>query len=251
MNKRFTGKTILITGGNSGIGFATAQRIINEGGKVIITGRNQKSLSKAEQELGANAMAIQSDVGSVKEIDKLMATIKEKTGKLDGLFANAGVAMFIPIDQVTEQDFDQMFNINVKGVYFTLQKAIPLLTDGSAIVITASVAASSGRSTASVYSASKAAVRSMARTFSASYVSRGIRVNVVSPGPIETPIWDRASGLPSEAVEATKKAIKESNPMKRFGTVEEVAAAVAFFLSSESSYILGEELLVDGGFKQL
>lgn len=251
MSQRFNGRTVLITGGNSGIGFATAKQIVQEGGKVIITGRDEKTLKAAKDELGANAEAIRADVGNLAEIDKLVGEIKQKYGQIHGLFANAGVAKFAPIDKVTEQDFDHLFDVNVKGLFFTLQKSIPLLADNSAVVLNASVAGSRGGAETSVYGATKAAVRSFARTFSSSYVKQGLRFNVVSPGPIETPIWGRDSGWPAAAVEATKQKMAESTPMKRNGTPEEVAAAVTFLLSPESSYILGAELFVDGGKNQI
>lgn len=250
MQNRFNGKVVLVTGGNSGMGFTTAKRIVQEGGRVIITGRDEKTLKQAQLELGANAEAIRADVSNLKEIDSLMSTIKTKYGHLDGLFANAGIANFQPIEAVTEADFDQLFNTNVKGVYFTLQKAAPLMAKGGAIVVNASVVASRGGDGVSVYAATKAAVRSMARTFSSSLLPRGVRVNAVSPGPIETPIWGRG-GLPAGAVEGTKKAFAEANPMGRYGTTDEISAAVTFLLSSESSYIVGTELTVDGGMNQL
>lgn len=251
MNTRFKGRTILITGGNSGIGLATAKQIIQEGGKVIITGRDEKTLHAAAQELGPNAQAIRNDVGRLSDIDELAKQIKSKYGKIEGVFANAGVGKFQPIEAVTEQDYDQMFNINVKGLFFTLQKTVPLLADNSAVVLNASVAGSRGGPDSSVYGATKAAVRALARTFSSSYVGRGIRFNVVSPGPIETPIWDRSPGVPAEVVASVKQKFAEATPMKRYGTAEEVAAAVSFLLAPESSYILGVELFVDGGQNQI
>src|SRR3954447_10675839 len=247
MEQRFTNKTILITGGNSGMGFSTAKRIVQEGGRVIITGRDAEALKKSQQELGEKAFAIQVEISDVSQIDRMAKTIAQKYGRIDGVFANAGIAKVLPPEQVTEKIFDELFNVNVKGVYFTLQRMIPLLNVGSAVVVNSSVAASRGGPTVSVYGATKAAVRSMARTFSSSTLPLGIRVNAVSPGPIETPIWSRPGGLPEE----TKKAFAEANPMKRYGTPEEVAGAVAFLLSSESSYIAGAELMVDGGFNQL
>lgn len=251
MSSRFSGKTILITGGNSGIGIATAKRIVHENGRVIITGRDQQTLQKAQQELGANAEAIVSDASRLSDITELMAKIKKKYITIDGIFANAGIAKFSPIEQVTEKDFDQLFEVNVKGVFFTLQKAMPLLAKGSSVVLNASVAGSLGGANSSVYGATKAAVRSMARTFSSAYLSHEIRFNAISPGPIETPIWTRPGGMPAEAIQATKQALTDTNPLKRYGSADEVAAAVAFLLSSESSYILGVELFVDGGVTQL
>jgi NAD(P)-dependent dehydrogenase (short-subunit alcohol dehydrogenase family) len=251
MKNRFEGKTILVTGGNSGMGFATAKRIVQEGGRVVITGRDEKTLQAAERELGANAFAIRADVSDLKALDGLFATIKQKYGKIDGVFANAGIAKFTPLKQVTEAEYDSLFDINVKGLFFTVQKAIPLLNRGSAVVLNASVAASRGSDMMGIYSATKAAVRSLARSFSAAHLADGIRVNVVSPGPIETPIWSRSEGLAGEAVDATKKAIADGNPSKRYGTMEEIAAPVAFLLSEESSYIVGVELTVDGGANQI
>lgn len=251
MAARFSNKTILVTGGNSGIGYAVAKQIINEGGKVIITGRDPESLRRAQMELGPNSEAIRSDSGNLKDITALFDQVKQKHGQIDGLFANAGIAKFAPVEMVSEEEFDSVFDVNVKGVFFTMQKAVPLLKPGSSVVLNASVAASRGGAFNSVYAASKAAVRSMARTFSAAYVSQGIRFNAVSPGPIETPIWSRKDGTPNGSAEGMKAAIAEANPMKRYGTPEEVSAAVAFLLSSESSYVLGAELFIDGGANQL
>lgn len=252
MSQRFEGRTILITGGNSGIGFATARQIVREGGKVIITGRDEKTLKAAQHELGVYADAIRADVGRLDEIDGLMKQIQQTHGKIHGVFANAGVAKFIPVEKVTEADFDYMFDVNVKGAFFTLQKAIPLLVDHSSVVLNSSVAGSRGGTASSVYGATKAAVRALARTFASSFVDRDIRFNVVSPGPIETPIWGRDAGqIPAAAIEETKLKMAESTPMKRNGTPEEVAAAVCFLLAPESSYILGAELFVDGGKNQI
>ncbi len=243
---RFSGKTVLITGGSTGIGFATAKRILNEGGNVIITGRNQKKLDSAVESLGKKARSFMADASRVKEIEALYLFIKNEIGTIDGLFANAGIAVFKPVEAVTEEDFDMLINTNVKSVFFTLQKAIPYLTDEASIVLNASVAGSRGSPIGSVYGASKAAVRSMARTFASSLIERKIRVNAVSPGPIETPLWHT-----DETVTSIIEDVKTSNPMKRFGTAEETAAAVAFLLAPESSYITGIELFVDGGLTQL
>jgi NAD(P)-dependent dehydrogenase (short-subunit alcohol dehydrogenase family) len=251
MEQRFANKTILITGGNSGMGFSTAKRIVQEGGRVIITGRDAETLKKSQQELGEKAFSIQVEISDVSQLEQMAKTIAQKYGKIDGVFANAGIAKALPPEEVTEKIFDELFNVNVKGVYFTLQKTIPLLSVGSAVVVNSSVAASRGGPRTSVYGATKAAVRSMARTFSSSTLPLGIRVNAVSPGPIETPIWSRPGAFPKETVDATKKALAETNPMKRYGTPEEMAGAVAFLLSSESSYIAGTELMVDGGLNQL
>jgi NAD(P)-dependent dehydrogenase (short-subunit alcohol dehydrogenase family) len=243
---RFNEKTVLITGGSSGIGFATAKRIVEEGGNVIITGRNQKNLDAAVESLGKKVRSFAADASRVNEIDALYLFIEKEVGKINGLFANAGAAVFKPVEAVTEKDFDMLMNTNVKSVFFTLQKAIPYLTDEASIVLNSSVAGSRGSPIASVYGASKAAVRSMARTFASSLIGRKIRVNAVSPGPIETPLWYK-----DEMVSSVMEDIRMNNPMKRFGTAEEAAAAVVFLLSSESSYITGSELFVDGGLTQI
>lgn len=250
---RFENKIVLITGGNSGIGFASAEKFLAEGAQVIITGRDKKKLTEAQTKLGDRAFAIPSDVSKITEIEKLFKQIKEKFHRIDVLFVNAGIAKSSLVEETTEAIFDEVFNINVKGAYFTMQKALPLMSRGGAIVINSSIANCRGTATMSVYAASKAAVRSFARTFSREYVERGIRVNVVSPGPIETPIWDRMEGFSVNQEELLKGKQKfiEANPMKRFGEPEEVADAVLFLASQESSYILGSEIFVDGGVTQL
>ena len=248
---RFNRKTVLVTGGSSGIGFAAAKRVTDEGGRVIITGRNQTNLDAAVKKLGKMAQFIVSDASSMRDIDALFSFIKKDVGLIDGLFANAGTVIFEPVEEVTEEHFDRLMNMNVKSVFFTLQKAIPHLADGASIVVNASVAGSTGRPTSSVYSATKAAVRSIACSFAAIFVARQFRVNAVSPGPIDTPLWFVEGGLPANQVNKVLEDIKASNPMKRFGSAEEVAAAVAFLLASESSYITGSELFVDGGVTQL
>jgi NAD(P)-dependent dehydrogenase (short-subunit alcohol dehydrogenase family) len=247
--KRFEGKTILVTGGNSGMGFATAKRIVEEGGRVIITGRDKTTLEQAQKELGTKGEAIQADVSRLGDLDRLYAHIKEKYGKIDGLFANAGVAEFTPISAVTEEEFDRQFNINVKGVFFTLQKAIPLLNSGASVLLNASVTGSRGGDSSSVYSATKAAVRSMARTFAREHIAQGLRFNAISPGPIDTPIWN--GGIAREHITARKEMVAQANPLKRYGTVDEITSAIVFLLSPESTYILGAELFVDGGMNQL
>jgi len=247
---RFKDKVVLVTGGNSGIGFATAKRLVSEGATVIITGRDKTRVEQSVRELGPKNLGIVADVTNFKDIDRVYKEIKEKFGKLDGLFANAGIATFAPITSVTEEAYDSLMNTNVKGVYFTLQKAIPLLSKGASVVINSSVVNTVGNPSASVYSATKAAVRSMARTFSTELIGSGIRVNVVSPGPIETPIWEMPGSDPA-IIAARVETIKQTNPSKRFGKPEEIAAAVAFFLSDDSSYVVGAELYVDGGMTQL
>jgi len=245
---RFKDKVILITGGNSGIGLSTAKRLVSEGAKVVITGRDRDSLDKAVKQLSPESSGIVADVTKLKDLDQMYLTIKEKYGRLDGVFANAGIASFVPISNVTEESYDQLMNTNVKGVYFTLQKAIPYLLPGAAIVINASVVAGKGSPGTSVYAATKAAVRSMARTFSGELAQNNIRINVVSPGPIETPIWKKGeTPIPDEAIAH----IAQGVPIKRFGTEEEIAASVSFLLSEDSTYIYGIDLHVDGGVSQI
>ncbi len=248
--KRFEGKTAVITGGNSGIGLATAKQFHEEGAKVAISGRDQKTLDEAVQTIGPGTLAVKADVAKVADLDRFFAQIAAKFGKIDALFANAGIAKFAPAADSSEQMFDETFDINVKGLYFTLQKALPLLNDNAGIVLTSSVVSSKGYPGTSVYSASKAALRSLARTFAAELLDRGIRVNVVSPGPIYTPILSK-SGMPQSGVDAFEAAVTARVPMKRLGTPEEVAHAVLFLASSEASYITGVDLNVDGGLGQL
>ena len=250
MSKRFEGKTAVITGGNSGIGLATAKLFHDEGAKVAISGRDQKTLDEAVKTIGAGTLAVKADVSKLADIDKFFAQVAAKFGKIDALFANAGVARFAPIADSNEQLFDENFDINVKGTYFTLQKAIPHLNDKAGIVLNSSVANVKGTPGASVYAATKAAVRSLARTFAAELVERGIRVNVVSPGPIATPIFGR-TGLPQEAIDQFSEMLKTNNPMKRLGQPEEVGHAVLFLASTEASYITGVDLYVDGGAAQI
>jgi NAD(P)-dependent dehydrogenase (short-subunit alcohol dehydrogenase family) len=250
MAKKFEGKTVVITGGNSGIGLATAKLFHDEGAKVAISGRDQKTLDDAVKTIGNGTLAVKADVSKLADIDRLYSQVAGKFGKIDAIFANAGIAKFAPASESSEQLFDETFDINVKGLYFTVQKALPHLNNNAGIVLNSSLVNAKGSPTTSVYSASKAAVRSLARTFAAELVDRGIRVNVVSPGPIETPIFGR-TGLPQAAVDEFANYIKASNPMKRFGTPEEVGHAVLFLASSEASYITGVDLGVDGGAGQI
>ena len=250
MGKRFEGKTVVITGGNSGIGLATAKLFKEEGANVAISGRDQKTLDEAARTIGKGTLAVKADVSKLADIERLYSEVAAKFGKIDALFANAGIAKFAPVGDSTEQMFDETFDINVKGLYFTLQKAIPYLNDNAGIVLNSSVVNSRGTQGASVYAATKAAVRSLARTFAAELVGRGIRVNVVSPGPIATPIFGK-TGLPKEVLDDFAKQIKEDVPMKRFGTGEEVGHAALFLASNEASYITGVDLNVDGGMGQI
>ena len=248
--KRLEGKVAVVTGGNSGIGLATAKRFQQEGAKVVISGRSKKTLDEAVRTIGNGVLSIQADVASLSDLDKLYQDVSNKFGKIDVLFVNAGIAKFAPLAETSESTYDEQFDINVKGAFFTIQKAIPLLNDGASVILNTSVADSKGNVNISAYSATKAALRSLARTAAAELVERGIRVNAVAPGPIETPIFGR-TGLPQEAVDQFANQILETVPMKRFGQPEEVAAAVAFLASDDASYITGVEINVDGGVGQI
>jgi len=246
MAMRFDGKVALVTGGNSGLGLAAAKAFAAEGAEVVISGRDRHKLDAAVAEIGGQAIGIVADVSRVQDITALMREVEGSKGRIDVLFANAGIARFAPIGSVTEAEWDGLMGTNVKGLYFTVQQALPLMRRGSAIVLNASLAASKGVPNASVYSASKAAIRSLGRSLGAELVDRGIRVNVVSPGPIETPIFG-TFGVGADDLAAMKRQWAGDNPMKRFGTAEEVARAVLFLASDEASYITGVEVPVDGG----
>jgi len=250
--RRFEGKSALVTGGNSGMGLAVAHALVREGARVVFSGRERDTLEQAARELGSMARGVRADVSRMDDLDRLVAAAADfGGGRIDVLFANAGSALFRPMTETTEADWDAVMDVNLKGVYFTVQKALPLMGDGGAIVLNASVAAAKGNPVGSLYGASKAGVRSLGRTFAAEFIGRGIRVNVVSPGPIETPLFERDGLLAGTPVPSLKAAWAERNPMKRFGTPEEVAAAVLFLASEEASYITGAELLVDGGVGSL
>ncbi len=248
--KALEGKVAVITGGSSGIGLATAKLFQQAGAKVAISGRNQQALDEAVKELGPGALAIRSDVSRLTDLDTLFDVVNKKLGPIDVLFANAGIAKFAPVSDVSEDAYDETFDINVKGVFFTVQKAIPFLNDNASIILNTSFVNQAGVPTTSVYAASKAAVRSLARSISSELAARGIRVNVVSPGPISTPIYGKL-GLPKEAVEAFATSIVAQVPLKRFGKPEEVAQTALFLASNASSYITGVELNVDGGLGQV
>jgi NAD(P)-dependent dehydrogenase (short-subunit alcohol dehydrogenase family) len=248
--KRLEGKVAVITGGNSGIGLATAKRFQEEGAKVAILGRSRKTLDEAVNTIGNGVVAVQGDVAKLADLDKLYAEVSRRLGKIDVLFVNAGVAKFAPFAETSESTYDENFDINIKGAYFTIQKALPLLNDGASIILNTSVAGQTGNAGTSAYSATKAALRSLARTTAAELAGRGIRVNTVAPGPIVTPILGR-TGLPQEAVDEFAKQIIAQVPMKRFGQPEEVAGAVAFLASQDASYITGVEINVDGGLGQI
>ena len=243
---KLEGKVALVTGGNSGIGLATAKQFVNEGAYVFITGRRKPELAAAAKEIGRKVTAVQADPANLGDLDRLFAEIKREKGKLDIVFANAGTAPRAPLGEITEEHYDSILSANVKGVLFTVQKALPLLPDGASIILNASIVASKGLPGWSVYSATKAAVRSFARTWTTDLKDRRIRVNAVSPGPIETPLFDKA-GVTRENIDQFVATV----PMGRVGTPDEVAKAAVFLASDDSSYITGTELFVDGGAAQV
>jgi NAD(P)-dependent dehydrogenase (short-subunit alcohol dehydrogenase family) len=247
---KLDGKIAVITGGNSGIGLATAKRFAAEGAKVVITGRRQAELDQAVAEVGHGAIGVRGDVAKLADLDRLYATVKEKHGRVDVLFANAGGGKFAPLGAITEEHFDQEFNINVKGLLFTVQKALPLFTDGGSIILNASIVSIKGMAAFSVYSATKAAVRSFARTWTVDLKDRKIRVNALSPGPIETPGVD---GLAKsrEELEQIKAGLAGQVPLGRMGEADEIAKVAVFLASDDSSFVTGVELFVDGGMAQI
>ena len=247
---KLEGKIALVTGGNSGIGLATAKEFVKEGAHVFITGRRQPELDAAVKEIGKNVTAVKGDVAKLDDLDRLFAQIKRDKGKLDIVFANAGFATYAPLGAITEEFFDTHFNINVKGVLFTVQKALPLIPDGGSIILNASIVASKGLPAHSVYSATKAALRSFARTWTMDLKDRHIRVNAVSPGPIETPGLKNLLAS-SDVGKQRANAISSSVPLGRLGRPDEIAKAVVFLAADDSSYVTGTELFVDGGFAQV
>lgn len=248
---KLSGKVAVITGGNSGMGRDTAKRFAQEGAKVVIFGRDQATLESAVADIGHGVIAIRGDVSKMADLDALYARVKKEYGRIDILFANAGIGgEMAPISAVTEAQFDQLFNVNVKGLVFTVNKALPLMPDGSSILLNASIAASMGMEAFSLYSATKAAVRSFARSWTTDLKARHIRVNSISPGPIETPIFDKM-GLSKEQIAGFGQAIVSQVPMGRFGKGDEVADAALFLASDDSSYVTGIDLSVDGGMAQV
>jgi NAD(P)-dependent dehydrogenase (short-subunit alcohol dehydrogenase family) len=250
MSKKLEGKVAVVTGGNSGIGLATARRFVNEGAHVFITGRRQAELDEAVSQIGKNVTGVRGDVSNLADLDQLFATVKRQKERLDVLFANAGVGALVPLGSISEDHFDKAFNINVKGLLFTVQKALPIFRDGGSIILNGSIAASKGTPAGSVYSATKAAVRSFARCWTTDLKHRKIRVNVISPGPIETPIFNKA-GLTREQIDEFKIRQVAAVPLGRMGTPDEVANAAVFLASDDSSYVTGIELFVDGGAAQV
>ena len=246
---RFENKVVLVIGGTSGIGLASARAFAEEGATVIVTGRNPDTLSLAQAAIGKSARAMRSDVSNPEESNRLIGAIREEYGRIDTLFLNAGIPGTLPIGSVTEADFDILFGTNFKGPYFLIQSALPLLPVGATVVLTGSFAAHSGMPGSSMYGATKAALASLSRTLSGELLGRGIRINTISPGAIETPIWNKM--LPVEYLDPVKKILGGHVPMGRFGRADEVAKAVLFLASAESSYIAGTEMFVDGGLKEL
>ncbi|GAA5086361.1 NAD(P)-dependent dehydrogenase (short-subunit alcohol dehydrogenase family) [Thermocatellispora tengchongensis] len=245
---KYSDKNVVITGGSSGMGFAVARLLADGGARVLITGRSQDTLDAARERLGENAVAVRGDVASLSDLDTLADRVKDELGTIEALFVNAGIAPPTPFESTTEEMYDELFAINVKGAYFTVQKLAPLLSTGAGVVLTTSIANVIGLPDTSVYAAGKAALRSMARTFARELLPRGIRVNAVSPGPIDTGILENT--MTKEAAEQFKAERIAGNPMRRYGTPEEVATAAAF-LAFDATYTTGTEFVVDGGASQL
>jgi NAD(P)-dependent dehydrogenase (short-subunit alcohol dehydrogenase family) len=245
---KLDGKVALITGGDSGIGLATAQRLVADGAYVFITGRRKRELDAAVEQIGRNVTAVAGDVSQLADLDRLFATVKERKGRIDILFANAGTAQGAPLGAISEEQFDRTFGVNVKGALFTVQHALPLLPDGASIILTSSIVGSKGFADDSVYSATKAALRSFARTWTTDLQRRKIRVNVVSPGFIDTPGLRHLANTDGEGLNAL---YRDRVPLGRLGRPEDIASAVSFLASDDSSYVSGIELFIDGGFAQI
>lgn len=250
MHPRFDHHTVLVTGGSSGIGLAAAKAYAAEGARVVITGRDAQALARAQAEIGHGAIALRNEAGSVAQAQQLAAALQQQDLQLDAVFINAGIARFAPFTDVPESLWDTTFDANVKGPYFQIQALAPLLRPGAAIVINGSINAHVGMPNSSVYAASKAALISLARTLSAELLPRGVRVNVVSPGPISTPLYGKL-GLDAATLQATASAIEAQVPLGRFGTPEELASTVLHLSARESAFIVGAELIVDGGMSTL
>ena len=251
MSQKLAGKIALVTGGSSGLGLATAERFVAEGAHVFITGRRQAELDEAAKVLGEGATAIRGDIANLSELDGLFAAIKEQKGRLDVLFANAGIGEFAPLGQVTEEHFDKTFGVNVRGTLFTVQKALPLMPDGAAVVVNASIVSVKGFPAFGVYAATKAALRSFVRTWANELKDRRIRVNAVSPGTVVTPAYTTGLGMNDEQIREFEAQAAATTPLGRAGTPDEIARAVVFLASDDSSYVNGVELFVDGGAAQI
>jgi NAD(P)-dependent dehydrogenase (short-subunit alcohol dehydrogenase family) len=250
VSKKLEGKIALITGGSSGIGLATAKRFVAEGAQVVITGRRKETVEAAAEEIGSAAKGVQADASNLKDLDRLYAQIGDQHGRLDILFANAGIGEFATIDQMTEAHFDKLFDTNVKGVAFTVQKALPLIPDGGTIVLNASIVSIKGMPAFGVYSSTKAAIRSFARTWTNELKTRQIRVNVVSPGPIDTPGVDGLAQTEEQA-QQIKAGLVSQVPLGRMGHADEIAKVVVFLASDDASFVAGVELFADGGMVQV
>jgi NAD(P)-dependent dehydrogenase (short-subunit alcohol dehydrogenase family) len=250
MGGKLEGKIAVVTGGTSGIGLATAKRFVAEGAVVFITGRRQAELDRAAEEIGPKAVAVRADSSSLTDLDRLYGRVKMEKGRIDILFANAGVGEFATLGEITEEHYDKTFNTNVKGVLFTVQKALPLFRDGGSIILNASTVASMGTAAFSVYSATKAAVRNFARSWILDLADRHIRVNAISPGPIATPGLDGLAATEEQARQF-KAGMVANIPLRRLGAPDEVAKAVVFLASDDSSFVNGAEIFVDGGFAQI
>jgi len=251
MGHKLAGKIALVTGGTSGLGLATAKRFVAEGATVVVTGRRQAELDAAVRELGGGTLGVRGDVASLADLDRLFAAIRAAFGRLDVVFANAGGGAFVPLGEVTEAHFDKYFGTNVKGTLFTVQKALPLMTTGGSIVLTGSMVSRKGMPGFTVYAATKAALRSFARTWAVDLRGRGIRVNVVSPGTVVTPAYKTELGMTDGQIEAFVAQAAATTPLGRAGTPDEVAKAVVFLASDDSSFVTGIELFVDGGAAQV
>jgi NAD(P)-dependent dehydrogenase (short-subunit alcohol dehydrogenase family) len=250
MSGKLEGKVAVITGGNSGMGLVTAKLFVREGAYVYITGRRQAELDAAVKEIGGNVTAVRGDVADLADLDRLYQTVTETHGRVDVVFANAGVGEFVPFGQVTEAHFDRLFDINVKGLLFTVQKALPLMPDGGSVILNGSIAGYTGSPAFGVYSATKAAVRSFARSWTNDLKGRKIRVNTISPGPIDTPIFGTVAAT-TEQVEQLKAGFASQVPLGRMGRPEEIATVALFLASDDSSFVTGIDLSVDGGMAQI
>ncbi len=244
---QFQDKIVVVLGGNSGIGLATARRFREEGAQVVVTGRDVDTLATAADAIGDGTRAIRSDIRDIRQVRTLFRDLRETVRRIDVLFVNAGVGVLLPIESITESDWDSVIDTNLKGVFFSVQQALPLLSEHATIVLTGSIAGVKGEATGSVYAASKAGLRALGRSFAAELVGRGIRVNVVSPGPVETPMLDRVVGVPGTAATRLREEMAAGTPMQRLGTSEEIAEAVLFLAGGNSTFITGVELYVDGG----
>lgn len=247
---KLKGKTVLITGGSSGIGLAAAKLFRAEGARLAITGRDADALASAQEILGSETLVIRSDAGNLAEIESVMEQVKNRFNQLDVLFINAAIAKAVPLELVSENQFDEIMGINFKGAFFAIQKALPLLCGNASIIVTTSITNQLGSPNFSVYGASKAALRSLVQSLSLELIGRGIRVNAISPGPIATPIFDRF-GIPPDVVHTIKGEIERKSPIKRFGTPDEIARVALFLASEDSAYVVGEEIVVDGGMSLL